>query len=220
MLRIAKGNRHSLETFNPIQIDGKQIAFSETAEHVGIIRSSDGNIPHIMNRISSHRKALGAKLSSGTAQKSRANPMVGLRLEKIYGTPVLLSGLSSLVLSKSEIASIEIHQKETYQNLQCFVHFLSGTLPTEAVIHLRMLSLFGMVARLPNDPLNIHARNVLTTRKSSSKSWFQQLRDICLMYWIPHPLTFLDNPPDKERFKKLIKSRIIVIFQTTIFKPH
>ena len=139
-----------------------------------------GNIPHLLKRISSHRKALGATLSSGNAQKCRANPLVGLRLEKVYGSLVLMSGVSTLVLSGSELSTIDQHQKETYQNIQkllsntprSFVYFLGGCLPGEAAIHLRMLSLFGMVAQLPTDPLNIHARTVLTTAKSSSKSWF------------------------------------------------
>ena len=176
-----------------------------------------GNIPHLLKRISSHRKALGATLSSGNAQKCRANPLVGLRLEKVYGAPVLMSGVSTLVLSGSELSTIDQHQKETYQNIQkllsntprSFVYFLGGCLPSEAAIHLRMLSLFGMVAQLPTDPLNIHARTVLTTAKSSSKSWFRQIRDISLKYQLPHPLAILDNPPNQEQFKKLIKSKVI-----------
>jgi hypothetical protein len=170
-----------------------------------------------MNRICSHRKALGATLSSGLAQKSRANPLVGLRLETVYGSPVLMSGVASLVLSGTEISMLSKHLKETYLHIQklhaktpdSVVFFLGGCLPGEAVIHLRMLTLFGMVARLRDDPLNIHARNILITAKSSSKSWFCQLRDVCLLYQLPHPLAILDNPPNREAFKKLIKARVV-----------
>ena len=217
LLRISKCDPNYFETFNPIIIDGQPIEFSEEAEHVGVIRSMAGNIPHLLKRISSHQKALGATLSFGNAQKCRANPLVGLRLEKVYGAPVLMSGVSTLVLSGSELSTIDQHQKETYQNIQkllsntprSFVYFLGGCLPSEAAIHLRMLSLFGMVAQLPTDPLNIHARTVLTTAKSSSKSWFRQIRDISLKYQLPHPLAILDNPPNQEQFKKLIKSKVI-----------
>ena len=131
-----------------------------------------------MNRIVAHRKALGATLSSGVAFKSRANPIIGLKMARIYGSPVLLSGMSSLVLSSSDIAIIDQHFKDTYQNLQklhqrtprSVVFFLGGSLPAQAVLHLRMLSLFGMVSRLPGDVLNIRARNALITEKSKSKS--------------------------------------------------
>ena len=101
-----------------------------------------GNLPHLLRRISSHRKALGATLSSGTAQKSRANPVVGLRLERVYGSPVLFSGVAVLFLSGSEISLLDKHLKSTYQNIQkllpdtprSVVHFLSGSLPGEAII--------------------------------------------------------------------------------------
>ena len=217
LLRISKCDSNSLEVYNPINIDGSQIDFSEEAEHVGVIRSTKGNIAHLLSRICAHRKALGATLSAGVAQKSRANPVVGLRLEKVYGSPVLLSGVSSLVLNASEIAMIDNHQKDTYRNIQklhkntpsCVVYFLGGCLPGEAAIHLRMLGIFGMVTRLSNDPLNIHARNVLITAKSSSKSWFWQLRDICLKYQLPHPLKMLDNPPKKEVFMRLVKAKVV-----------
>ena len=60
----------NLEEYNPITIDDKKIEFSEKAEHVGIIRSTtDGNMPHILNRICCHRKALQPLLSCGVAQK-------------------------------------------------------------------------------------------------------------------------------------------------------
>ena len=200
LLKIAKGYDIFLENYNPIQISDKKITFTETAEHVGIIRSSSGhNLPHILTRISCHRRAMGATLSAGTAQKSRANPLIGIRLEKVYGSPVLMSGISPLVLSSSDISILDKYQKETYQHLQklhlktprCFVHFLSGTFQTEAAVHLKMLCLFGILARLPRDPLNIHARNVLTNGKWSSKSWFHRIRDICLLYQLPNPLNIL-----------------------------
>ena len=66
-----------------------------------------------------------------------------------------------------------------------------------------------MICRLPNDPLNIHAKNILTMSKRSCKSWFWQIRDLFLQYNLPHPLQLLHHPPDKERFRKLVRSRVI-----------
>ena len=66
-----------------------------------------------------------------------------------------------------------------------------------------------MVARLHGDPLKIHAENILITRKSSSKSWFWLIREICLQYELPHPLSILRKPPTKNAFQKLIKSKVI-----------
>ena len=96
------------------------------------------------------------------------------------------------------------------------VYFLSGCLPARAEIHLRQLSMFGMVSRLRNDPLNIHARNVLTDSKKTAKSWFTQVRDLSLQYCLPHPLLILDNPPTKESYKKLVKSRILDFWENKL----
>ena len=75
--------------------------------YVGILRSTEGNLPNIMNRISAHRKALGAVLFTGLAQRHSANPAVGLKIEKIYGNPVLMSGLASQVLVGSELTLLD-----------------------------------------------------------------------------------------------------------------
>ena len=76
--------------------------------------------------------------------------------------------------------------------------------------------MFGMVSRLCNDPLNIHARNVLTDAKKTAKSWFTQVRDISLQYCLPHPLVILDNPPTKESYKKMVKSHILDFWENKL----
>ena len=78
---IYKGEESRLEAHNPIKIEGHDIKFCSKADHVGVVQSSASNRPHILSRICSHRKAL--------RMKSRANPLVGLRLQCIYGTLVL-----------------------------------------------------------------------------------------------------------------------------------
>ena len=202
---------------NPITIDSKQISFTESAEHVGVIRSTQGNIPHICGRISAHRKALGALLFSGIAQSHRANPAASVRIEKLYAMPVLFSGVASLVLNRSEIEMIDHHYKTTLSNLlklypgtpTPFIYFMCGSLPAKAILHLKQLGLFIMICQLHGDPLNRRARQVLTKGKPSSKSWFIQIRDICLLYDLPHPLQLLSNPPSKQTFKKLAKAQVI-----------
>ena len=202
--------------YNPIQINGHQIEFCQSAEHVGILRSVDGNLPHIIERIKSHKRTIGANLSVGLARAHRANPAASLRIERMYATPVLLSGVSSLVLTKAETNLLNQHYKDILQNLQklpaltphSVTYFLAGSLPLTAQLHIRQLGLFSMICRLADDPLNTHARNVLTMSKRSSKSWFWQIRDLCLQYSLPHPHHFLECPPQKEQFRKLVKARI------------
>ena len=102
-------------------INGRNIPFSECAEHVGIIRSVDGNLPNIVNRIKAHRKALGAVLFTGLAQRHRANPAVGLKIERIYGSPVLMSGLASQVLLGSELTLLDQHCKKLTKIFKSYI---------------------------------------------------------------------------------------------------
>ena len=81
---------------NPISIYGKKIAPLHQAEHIGVIRSDQGNLPHLLGRILSHKKAKFAILSSGISRGHRGNPAAAIVLEDIYALPVLLSGDSSL----------------------------------------------------------------------------------------------------------------------------
>ena len=85
---------------------------------------------------------------------------------------------------------------------------LQGSLPGEALLHLKQLSLFAMICRLPNDPLHTHALYVLSTVAPYARSWFQQIQDLCLQYRLPHPIKLLENPPTKETFKKLSKLNV------------
>ena len=99
------------QLFNPINIEGKVIPFVDEAEHVGITRSTSGNIPHLLGRFSAHRKALMAVLPLGLAQCHLGNPAASLRINQIFATPVLLSGIGSLILLPAEI-----NMKKTFKN--------------------------------------------------------------------------------------------------------
>ena len=142
-----------------------------------------------------------------------------MRVERLYGIPVLLSGLATLVLSPTDLAVIIANFKQHVERLlklhsatpECVVWFLGGCLPFEALLHLRMFSLFGMLARLNGGDNTIanHARNMLACAKPSSKTWFLEIQKISLKYLLPHPITFLNNPPTKHSFKRLVKSAVL-----------
>ena len=166
--------------------------------------------------LSAHKKSLNGDLSAGLARGHRGNPAASLHVHQLYATPVLFSGMASLVLSPTEIKMLDNHFQNTLQDLQCLhpktprsvVLLMAGSLPGEGILHIKQLTHFAMICRLPSDPLNTHARHVLTVSSPSAKSWFQQVRDICLKYSLPHPLHLLDNPPTKSGFKKLVKMNV------------
>ena len=54
---------------------------------------------------------------------------------------------------------------------------------------------------------------MLTAAKPSSSSWFLQVRDLCLQYSLPHPLSLLQNPIPKAKFKSLTKQAVLCYWQ-------
>ena len=100
-------------------------------------------------------------------------------------------------------------QKLRYKTPTSVVMFLGGQLPGKAILHLRILSIFGMICRLPESFLHKTAVYQVTAAKSSSGSLFLQLRDLCLMYNLPSQISLLMNPPPKSTYKKLVKSKVI-----------
>ena len=65
-LLLVTRNDSNYPIFNPIITNGQQITFSHQAEHVGVIRSTDVNLPHLLSRVLNHKKAKGQILSSET----------------------------------------------------------------------------------------------------------------------------------------------------------
>ena len=177
-----------------------------------------------MDRITAHNKALGAVLHTGMARGHRGNPAASLHVEQVYGAPVFLSGLPALVLSKPEQSMISQHSKETMSNLhrllpctpRSVVCFLGGNLPGDALLHIRQLTLFGMLSKLPDNILNKVGFNLLQSPTLSTKSWFQQIRSLCAQYLLPDPLRLLDDPLPKAVFKLLVKKQVLNYWEETL----
>ena len=132
---------------SPVKINRTAIPFSETVEHVGILRNESSNLVHVMSRLRAHQRALCSVLHVGAAHHHRGNPAGSLRIERLYAQPVLLKGLASLVLLKPEVDMIDHHIKVTQEKLlrlhprtpRCVVSFLAGCLPGTALYHLKLL---------------------------------------------------------------------------------
>ena len=105
---------HSL----PIMLNEKRLSFSDEATHLGVLRSaSTSNMPHLMSRLSAHRKVLFSLLPAGLARRHNANPYAGLKIESMYALPVLMSGISTLVLKKSEYNVVMRHHKDSLKRI-------------------------------------------------------------------------------------------------------
>ena len=153
-LQVFSDKRSEMDAYyakviSPLVMNDKPIKFVPEAEHVGLLRSTEaGNLQHILQRFANHRKALSAVLPVGLARGHRGNPAASLLVNDIYATPVLFSGLSSLILKSTEVTMIDQYMKQTVQRLQklmdktpaCVVAFLGGQLPGTALLHMKQLS--------------------------------------------------------------------------------
>ena len=120
---------------------------------------------------------------------------------------------------------IDHHYQETVRQLlrlhkntpRCVLFFLAGCLPGAAMIHMRQLNLFGMICRM--DPKNLlyqHARNYLSSAVQFKNSWFSQIRKWCLLYHLPHPTDIFEQHLSKEKFKSLIKKKVLLYWETVL----
>ena len=147
-----------------------------------------------------------------------------LKTWNIYALQVLLSGLASLNLQTKDYYLLNQYHKKLVisflklpdETPQSAAFFIAGTLPVKASLHLKQFTLFGMIMRLPSDPLFEHAKYVLTTSRGKPWSWFEHLRELCLMYGLPHPLSFLENPPTKTTYNRLINAKIVDYWESTL----
>ena len=211
------------EILNPIKVAGLKIPFSPSAEHVGILRTAEGgNMLHLLGRVSAHRRAVASILFTGMAKGHRGSPVAGLRLERLYGAPVLLSGVAALVLSTAELSILHLHYKKSLRQLlrlpvntpESFVMLAAGSLPLTALLHLRMLGLLGMIARLGQGSiLNKIGRHMLLTAQNR-QSWFIQMRSVTQKYALPDPLLILQQEPSKGSWKLQCRRAVLDWWQT------
>ena len=204
---------------------GAPLPLSSQAEHVGVVRSTDGtNQPALLSRLSAHSKSLYGTLFCGMARSHRGNPAASLQVEAMYCAPRLYSGLATLLLSPSEISSLYSHQKVTLERLQQLyprtpapaVYFLSGALPAPAILHMRQFGLLGMIAKLgPGNILWKHGFYILNHH--IKHSWFSQVRELALKYSLPDPVLTLTSPPlSKPAWKGTVRRAVTAYWQSKL----
>ena len=115
-----------------------------------------------------------------------------------FCTPILLSGLSSLIINTTNMTYLETYFKGSIKKIlrlsvdtpDPFVYLISGSLPLSAHIHLRQLSLIIQLNQLgPSHTSFIHATLILTSLPIPKWSWWYNVYLMFAKYNIP-PLKF------------------------------
>ena len=89
------------------------------------------------------------------------------------------------------------------------VYIISGALPAEAMIHKRILLLFGNITRLTENAIEYNlAKRQLEIKTFKSHSWFIVVKKILIQYELPDPESLLDNVLEKYAWKKRFHTAI------------
>ena len=213
------------KVINPIKIGEKIIDFDSKMEHVGVLRSVAGNMEALSSRITAQKRAIGSVISIGLGKNNLSNPLARLNILKIYGESALFSGLATLILNRKEINLLNSHQNGNIRKLQKFYSgtpnsfslLVAGSLPGEAVLHKRQLTLFGMICRLPDcNPLKMQALHISSKLTTTKHSWFYMINNLCTLYSLPSCSHLLNFALSKEKIKELIQPKILDYWQTKL----
>ena len=179
------------------------LLLSTEAEHLGIIRTPDvKNTSALVARIAAHDWVLSSLLSAGLAKGHKTNPCTALKALQVYCTPILLSGIASLILTKSDYKLLDLHYRKIFQRMMRLhlkatapaLYILSGLLPIAAQIHIHMFTTLHMIATL--DPANHLYKiylEILNTFQVETISWFNDLSSTSNYYNIPNTLCYSIN---------------------------
>ena len=130
------------------------------------------------------------------------DPETSLHLLSIYVLPVLVYGLEVVLPKNSLIEKLERTYKQFIKHILSLpttmadpaVYVLSGTVPIEAVIHKRALTLFGNICRLDDASIERQlAHRQFAVKGYDSNSWFVAAKKLLVKYDLPGCWEILEN---------------------------
>lgn len=145
------------------------------------MRSANTQETAVEENIKKVRRTIYGLMVAGLHGENGLDPETSIQLVHTYVLPILVYGLEVILPSRTLIDKLEkVHKKFLKQVLSLpetvadpAVYILSGTIPIEAVIHKRALSLFGNVCRLEESTVEKQlARRQLSVKSIDSSSWY------------------------------------------------
>ena len=136
-------------------------------------------------------------------------------LIRTFVAPRLLHGLEATVINKTQTGDLEQFYRGLLRRVQGLsestakvaIYLLMGTIPLEAILHQRVLSLFGAISRLDrSNPLYQVAFRQMSVAENK-QSWFVYAQHVAAIYNIDIHRA-LRNPWPKQLWKQTTK-RII-----------
>ena len=205
-----------------------KIKVVENNDHLGQIVSGDNQIQkNIDLRLNKGRKSLFGLLGSGFQYKSCLSPAVKLNLYKTFICPITRSGLSTFAIRPNQMEPLSLFQRKILKSILSLskyattpsIHFLSGEIPIEGVIHKDMFSLFYSLWCNPDLKVHQIVKYLFMNSTENSRTWSVYLKQISKMYDMEDPSECLERePPTKSEYKNYIKTKISVYYEKELRK--
>ena len=202
----------------PWTMGGQQVKVVENNEHLGqIVSGTRQEGKNVDARISKARNAIFSLLGPGFSYKCQLSPILKLHLYRTFVCPVLRSGISTFVLTKTLMEPLNVFQRKVLKGIlkvsnqasTSALYFLTGELPIEAKIHKDIYSLFFSVWLNPNTKIYSIIKYILKNTNNMSRTWSNYVRYLCKQYGFEDPSSWLQSdPPKKSIFKTDIDIRI------------
>ena len=193
------------------------VAAAEQFTHLGLSWRSGQPTPDIKDHITNARRTSYALIGVGLHGTDGLDPPASLRTIQLYVLPRLLYGLDAVPLNKTQLQMLDGYVRTLFRQIQGLsentateaIYLLLGTVPIEATIHTRTLSLLGSIARLPRThPIWKLALRQLARPDCPKKSWFTYVEDIGNQYGIDVRKQIL-YPWPKLSWKSFVKKTIL-----------
>ena len=176
-------------------------------------------------RLEKGRKSLFGLLGAGFAFKSSLSPVVKLHIFRTYASPILRSGLSSFALRTTQLEPLALFQRKTLKSILKLsktaptpaIHFLTGELPIEGIIHKDIFSLFYCVWYNSDTKIYDVIKYLSKYSTENSRTWSAHLRHLCQKYEMEDPFVSLcKDPPSKSAYKQLVATKITAHYERTL----
>ena len=159
--------------------------------------------------------------------KCLLGPLVKLHIYQTFVCPVLLSGLSSLVIQPTTLSPLSIFQRKVLKGVlqlskqasTASIHFLTGELPIEAMLHGDILSLFFSVWANPDLKIHTMVKYLVTNSTDNSWTWSNSIRKIANQYGLEEPMQLMyKDAPSRSNFKNDVITRICAFHEQDLRK--
>ncbi|XP_064646251.1 uncharacterized protein LOC135499433 [Lineus longissimus] len=165
-------------------LGGKPATIAGDFVHLGLNWQKGKTSPDISPRITLARRTAYALMGVGFHSYNGLDPSASMKIYNTFVIPRLLHGLDATILSAAQVSQLDLFHRKALRLIQSLpestaksaIYLLLGTIPIEATIHARQLSLFGAITRLDrNNPLWQVAQRQLSLKSDTSKSWFNKI---------------------------------------------